>query len=92
MWLFVQEGARRLQGSRVERVHQALRSGDLSALEEPDRPQKGDPFTLRIDLVPCTGCPETFYVNLVHERKVLLEMHPIPADQLQKIFKPVRRP
>ncbi|MBI3856101.1 MAG: hypothetical protein HY293_10475, partial [Planctomycetes bacterium] len=89
-WLYMNEGARRVQSSRADRVFTGMKNGDLSPLEEPDRPQKGDPFTVRIDFIPCESCVGTFYVNLLHDRKVLLWMHPIPASEAQKVFKPVR--
>ncbi|HVE40148.1 MAG TPA: hypothetical protein VNM14_09690 [Planctomycetota bacterium] len=89
-WMWIQEGARRMQASRETKVQEAIRSGDLAPLEEPDRPQKGDPFTLRIDLTKCDLCPDAVYLTLVSDRKVLLRMHPIPANQLQKVYKSAR--
>jgi len=89
-WIERNLGVRRIQSSRATIVQDAIRSGDLSALEEPDRPQKGDPFTLRIDLSKCETCPDAVYLSLVHDKAVLLWMQRIPMNQLQKVFKPVR--
>jgi hypothetical protein len=90
-WMWVNEGVRRMPGSRATVVHEGLRSSDLSPLEEVDRPSAGDPFTLRIDLAKCQVCPDAVYVTLLHDRKILLWMHPIPASQMQKVFRPVRK-
>jgi hypothetical protein len=89
-WIERKIGVRRLQSSRAPVVQAALRSGDLDALEEPDRPQKGDPFTLRIDLSKCETCPDAVYLSLVQDKAVLLWMQRIPMSQLQKVFKSVR--
>jgi hypothetical protein len=89
-WMMVNAGVRRLQGSRATKIHEGIRSGDFATLEEPDRPQKGDPFTLRIDVAKCEICPDAVYLNLVHEDKILLWMHPFPIGQLQKVFKSAR--
>jgi hypothetical protein len=89
-WMQVQQGLRRMQGSRASRVQEGLRSGNYGVLEEPDTPQKGDPFTLRIDLARCDLCRDAFYLCLVHDQEILLWLHPFPADQVPKVFKPVR--
>jgi len=90
-WMEMNLNVRRMQSSRAARVQEGLREGDFSVLEEPDRPQKGDPFTLRIDLCRCEVCPAAVYLCLTHDRSILLWMHPIPSSQVQKVFKPIRK-
>ena len=86
----VQKGMRRMQGSRASRIEEGIRSGNYSVLEEPDTPQKGDPFTLRIDLARCEPCVDAFYLCLLQGEEVLLWLHPLPSDQVSKVHKPVR--
>jgi hypothetical protein len=89
-WMHVQQAVRRMQSSRAARLEEGIRSGNYGVLEEPDTPQKGDPFALRIDLARCEVCSDAVYLRLLRDSEILLWLHPFPSDQLCKVFKPVR--
>jgi hypothetical protein len=90
-WMTWDKDIRRLPESRVRKVEEGLRAGDFSPLEEPDRVQKGDPFTVRLDLMKCEVCPNVYYLHLYHDRKILLGKLPVPKEHLQKLFRPLRK-
>jgi len=89
-WMHVQEAVRRMQGSRAARVLDGVLAGNYGILEEPDTPQKGDPFTVRIDLSRCDRCLDAVYLSLHQDGNVLLWLHPFPSDQVPKVHKSVR--